>query len=101
MKEKAIWYCTGCAERCAMKITDGYAPFEHRFTHPCILFTPNHCTEQGYKPNWRKAQPEEIKKPCRTKESNKNEVEKFKHEIEKLKIELEKNKRRYEPEMPF
>lgn len=62
MKKKVIWYCTGCNEKCAVKITDGYLPFEYKFTNDCILFTPKHCAEQGYKPSWRKHEPE-VKMP--------------------------------------
>ena len=63
MKKKVIWYCTGCDEKCALKIRNVY-----NMTHyTCILFSEDFCVEHGYKPNWRKHEPvkreTEIKPP--------------------------------------
>ena len=60
MKKKAIWYCTGCKEKCAVKITDGYEMYKDE--DDCILFTEIHCKAEGYKPNWRKHEPK-VKMP--------------------------------------
>ena len=56
MEKKVIWYCTGCEEKCAVKISGGYSPV--CFRGKCLLFSVNFCSEQGYKPDWRKHKPE-------------------------------------------
>ena len=58
MKKKVIWYCTGCKEKCAVKITDGYNLASWN-EDECILFSDELCEEQGYRPDWRKHEPKE------------------------------------------
>lgn len=57
MKNKVIWYCTGCDEKCAVKITGLYAPYRN-FEDACLLFTTEHCKAIGIRPDWRKHEPE-------------------------------------------
>lgn len=68
MKKKTIWYCTGCKEKCAVKITGEYRINRHSNPYEnCILFSDWHCSEQGYKPHWHKHEPQkretEVKAP--------------------------------------
>lgn len=63
MKKKVIWYCTGCDERCAVKITGGYdIPRSY-----CLLFSEVFLKPSGYKPDWHKYEPQkrepEVKAP--------------------------------------
>ena len=61
MKKKTIWYCTGCEEKCAVKITDMMRMFK------CILFDDEIARDLDYKPDWHKHEPQkretEVKAP--------------------------------------
>ena len=57
MKKKSIWYCTGCAEKCAVKITEVYSPYRN-FEDACLLFSTERCKARGFRPDWHKHEPQ-------------------------------------------
>ena len=50
MKKKAIWYCTGCHHKCAVKIDDYFD-----MINSCIPFGA--FGHDNDKPNWHKHEP--------------------------------------------
>ena len=50
MKKKAIWYCTGCHHKCAVKIDDCFVMIDC-----CVVFPI--CGHDNDKPNWHKHEP--------------------------------------------
>ena len=61
MKNKSIWYCTGCFQKCAVKVNSTMTMFK------CILFEQEYANRLGCEPSWHKHEPQkretEVKAP--------------------------------------
>lgn len=56
MKYKSIWYCTGCFQKCAVKITNSMSMFK------CILFNDETARDLDCEPSWHKHEPDKAKR---------------------------------------
>ena len=52
MKYKSIWYCTGCFQKCAVKITNTMVMYK------CILFEDETARRFNCEPSWHEHEPE-------------------------------------------
>ena len=63
---KAIWYCTGCNYRCAVKILEETVPYRTP-KDCCLLYTQATCETIEVHPDWHKHEPQkretEVKAP--------------------------------------